>query len=177
MSCPWSARLKPCLRPLLQKLDRPPPVPALPCATLGRSTPPPNSRTRPFGAPPPPPPHLAVPFRLTPPLPLFYSPSSPSSPPSSVRPRRLRARGVGGGGEGDGAIRSARDADVEGGGSIRSAAFMPPTGISSPQSLSPTQSSSRAARHTPSPVAYSRHPYGVHSPHSSSPPSPSLADS
>ena len=103
--------------------------------------------------------------------------SRPSSPPSSVRPRRLRARGVGGGGEGDGAIRSARDADVEGGGSIRSAAFMPPTGISSPQSLSPTtQLSSRAARHTPSPVAYSRHPYGVHSPHSSSPPSPSLSD-
>lgn len=104
-------------------------------------------------------------------------PSSPTSPPSSARPRRVRSRNIG---AAKGTRIAAAD-DVESGGDVFISAFMPPNGIASPASSS--QSSSRASSRNASrqahlvPVPYSRHPNGVPSPHSTSPPSPLMSDS
>ena len=132
-------------------------------------------RTRHYGVFPPP---SFAPFCLvTPTYPC--SPSSPTSAPSSVRPRRVRTRNAGGGA----AAASPQTLDVEVGGSVRVSAFMPPNGIASPLSSSPDSSrapsreGSLPPRQTPSPAPRSRHPNGVPSPLSSSPPSPSMSDS
>jgi hypothetical protein len=100
--------------------------------------------------------------------PFFHCrPSSPTSAPSSVRPRRVRTRNSVGGG----AAISPQTADVEIGKSLTVSAFMPPNGVASP--LSSTPDSSRASsRNAP----HSQHPNGVPSPLSSSPPSPSMSD-
>ena len=138
-----------------------------------------HSHTVPFPLAPFSPPSFSAathPYLFPPPL---LSPSSPISPPSSVRPRRVRARNIGEGLDAS----SAATQDVEDGGSVRVSAFMPPNGIASPASSSPSSSrassrnASRQAPNVPSPVPNSQHPNGVPSPHSSSPPSPLMSDS
>lgn len=134
-------------------------------------------RIHPCGTPPLSP--LSFALCLIPPILLLISssPSSPTSPPSSVRPRRVRTRNT----DGTGSASSALDADVEGGGSVQVSAFMPPNGIFSPvsspgSSRASSRNASRRVHQSPSPSSYSRHPNGISSPHTSSPPSPSMSE-